>query len=239
VKIKTKNITFTHVGNDFCAFQPAPAIKHLPEWYKNQNSYTHNTRKKYGSNGGEISIKKCMPVADALSAGYLIFLQTDVYVDQDDKSNPMYRWQNDIVERNIVEFHPPAQADKHPLHDTKYAFPKWINHWTIKTPKGYSILVKSPAHSDQQLFTTFEGIVDTDTFNNNINFPFVMKDKTWEGLIPAGTPIAQIIPFKRENWEMQIGGEKEVAKSLNDFALIKTKMFNSYKTQFWSRKEYK
>lgn len=238
MKIKTKKIIFTHLGNDFCNFKPEPAIKHLPEWYKEQQAYTHGIKKKYGQLGAEISIKKCMPVADALGAGYLIFLQTDVYIDQADPANPMYRWQNDSVERNIVEFHPPVQADKHPLHDPRYAFPKWINHWAIKTPKGYSVLIKSPAHSDQQIFTTFEGIVDTDTFNNNINFPFVMKDKTWEGLIPAGTPIAQVIPFKRDNWKMEIGGNEEISKGLRDFSMIKTKMFNSYKKQFWTRKEY-
>jgi hypothetical protein len=57
------------------------------------------------------------------------------------------------------------------------------------------------------------GVVDTDNLLTEINPPFRMKNG-WTGVIPAGTPIAQIIPFKRENWKYSIEnlGEDEFLK---------------------------
>ena len=51
----------------------------------------------------------------------------------------------------------------------------------------------------ESVFTIMDGIVDTDSYNALVNFPFFLNDWSYEGLIPAGTPMAQVIPFKRED----------------------------------------
>jgi hypothetical protein len=77
-------------------------------------------------------------------------------------------------------------------------------------------------------------LVDTDIYDNAVNFVFVLKDKNFQGLIPAGTPIAQVIPIKRESWMMSIGKKSklETSKVLNVF-------YSGYKNMMWTRKDYK
>jgi hypothetical protein len=43
------------------------------------------------------------------------------------------------------------------------------------------------------------GIVDSDKYHGAGNIPFFLKEE-FEGLIPKGTPYAQIIPIKRAEW---------------------------------------
>jgi hypothetical protein len=81
--------------------------------------------------------------------------------------------------------------------------------------------------------------VDTDTYKAPVNFPFVLNDVKWEGIIPAGTPMAQVIPFKRESWKHRIGSDKELKEQKNVDMKLKTLLFNSYKKHFWSSKEYR
>jgi hypothetical protein len=58
-------------------------------------------------------------------------------------------------------------------------------------------------------------------------------------MIPAGTPMVQVIPFKRDTWKMKIGGEKELKENAKIVSRLDTSFFNKYKTYFWSRKEYR
>jgi len=227
-----KEITFTNkYGFDFLS--PQPATKVLPEWYKKQNEYTTGEKKPEEKGSTPSTVKKCMPVFDALTSGYILFTPVDVYVSQKD-GMPYYQWSS----QDVISFHPLAQADNHPAKNG-FPYPKWINSWAIKTPKGYSTLFIPPMHNPNNMFTVLEGVVDTDTFTDVVNFPFVLKDPSWEGMIPAGTPMVQVIPFKRDEWKMKIGGEKEIKENMKLVGKLQTLFFNRYKTYFWSRKEYK
>jgi hypothetical protein len=66
----TKEITFTNVlGWDF--FPPKPAVKEVPDWYKNTPEYTVSEGKKVISPDSTThTIKKCIPVFDAITIGY-------------------------------------------------------------------------------------------------------------------------------------------------------------------------
>jgi hypothetical protein len=216
-------------------FPPKPASKEIPDWYKKQEEYMGNNNKKIphpDPNQTSSSIKKCIPIFDCITAGYIIYSQVDVYIGQTD-DGPMYQW----AAQNAISFHSPEQAPTHPL-STGNAYPKWNNPYSIKTPKGYSTLFTQPFHRES-VFTILPGIVDTDTYVANVNFPFVLNDSKFEGIIPAGTPIAQVIPFKRDSFKMKMGNKIDLENALKVENLIPLKFFNKYKTMFWSRKEYK
>jgi hypothetical protein len=91
----------------------------------------------------------------------------------------------------------------------------------------------------ESIFTILPGIVDTDQYNAPVNFPFVLNDVTYEGLIPAGTPMAQVIPFKRESWEMSLGTQEDLENQNKTTIRLRTRFFDSYKSQFRQPKEYK
>ena len=169
---------------------------------------------------------------DAITAGYILYTQVDVQVTLEDGLSTYY-WKD----QNAISFHPIIQAPLHPLKN-EAPYPKWENPYAISTPPGYSVLFTQPLHR-KSIFTIFSGVVDTDKYKAPVNFPFVLNDAKWTGIIPAGTPMAQVIPFRRDSWKHKIGSEKErqeqekITKKLNTF------LFNSYKLQFWSGKEYK
>lgn len=223
-----KIITFSTYLDIEKEFYPQPASKFIPEWYKNLESYIGGKKIPTGQGDTSATIKKCIPVFDAITAGYIISLSADVFVTQRDNS-PYYEWSN----FGLVQFHPVEQAPKHPLANG-FSYPKWMNPWAIKTAPGYSTLFVQPFHRDSA-FTILPGIVDTDTYSAPVNFPFVLNDSKFEGIIPAGTPIAQVIPIKRDVWNMQLGNADQVRVTTR----LQSKMFDRYKSLFWHRKEYK
>jgi hypothetical protein len=224
-------IIFTNVtGIDI--EQPQPASKFIPDWYKNMESYIGQEKKPSGDGGSNATIKRCIPVFDAITAGYIITSPADVYVSIK-KEKQFFEWSA----LSLISFHPIAQAPDHP-NRKPHAYPKWMNPWSIKTPKGYSVLFTQPMHRES-VFTILPGIVDTDSYTGPVNFPMVINDPNFEGLIPKGTPIAQVIPFKREDWQMEIGSIEELKEQHSITQKLQTKFFDRYKSMFWSRKEYK
>jgi hypothetical protein len=227
-----KKITFTNI-TEVDLELPKPASAYIPEWYKNTPGYQG---KKQNANDGidtASTVKKCMPVFDAMTAGYIITTPADVMIYESETEAPYYRWSS----FDLIHFHPVDQASMHPKVNG-YPYPKWNSPWAIETPPGYSCLIVQPFHRES-VFEIFPGIVDTDTYKSPINFPFVLKDPKMKGIIPAGTPIAQVIPFKRESWKSVDGGKQGKEKSLQTEFKLNTKFYNKYKSFFWNKKEYR
>jgi hypothetical protein len=83
------------------------------------------------------------------------------------------------------------------------------------------------------------GIVDTDTYFGLINFPFVLNDLSFTGIVPKGTPIVQVIPFKRENWESKAGTEKDKEQSMQQQKEARSTFYDYYKRMWHRKKQYK
>lgn len=226
-----KNITFTNLTQDKGLLPPSPSSTNVPSWFKDTGSYVEN-KTQTNSLLNKATIKKCMPVFDAITSGYIIKSPCDVYVKNID-GKQCFQW----LAHNALEFHPVEQASLHPKHNG-FDYPKWINPWSIKTPRGYSVLIIQPVHRDLD-FTIFPAVVDTDKYHNGINFPFTLNDVNFEGVIPYGTPIAQVIPFKRESWHMTFGSKKEIESAEKILWDLKRVAFNQYKNLWRSKKEYK
>ena len=116
-----------------------------------------------------------------------------------------------------------------------------MSDWGIQTPEGYSSLYLTPMNRFDLPFINTSGIIDTDKVSMPGSLPFFLIEG-WVGIIPAGTPYAQIIPFKRENWYSSLKIDK--AGDIYD-RIIKTRnIFRKpnggiYKDKFWERREYK
>lgn len=241
--MKKQKIKFTKIINVSKKYYPSSAYNNIPKWYKEAESYLSGKKEPTGQGATSATIKRCMPVFDAITAGYIIYTYTDVYVS---KKNVLDEYGNSTGEKinwyewpshEPIAFHPIEQAKNHPLNNGM-PYPKWINPWSIKTPKGYSVLFTAPMHRES-IFTILDGIVDTDTYDAPVNFPFVLNNVDFEGLIPAGTPLAQIIPFKREEWNMDFGNEKDIRKQFETSNFLRTSFFDSYKNKFRQIKIYK
>jgi hypothetical protein len=234
------NITFTDTIGVPEEYRPIPASKIIPDWYKDLESYIGGEKRPDGSGGTTTTAKKCMPIFDSMNAGYIILTHTDLYVSQVEhvptgKTIQHYEW----AKFGAIAFHPKPQLPEHPLGDGhELAYPKWTNAWAITTPPGYSSLFIPPVHRETPILA-LSGLVDTDTYKPPVNFPFVLKNPKMQGIIPAGTPIVQVIPIKRDKWKMQIGGEKEFIEQSRHANKLGALFFDSYKRQYRQPKEYR
>jgi hypothetical protein len=214
--------------------KPYPATKIQPNWLKKLPIYK-STNKIDDLGNPTTTVKKCMPFLDANNAGYYITLQSDVWVENDKNGNIKIKWAT--PDFDVVSSHTYSQIENYPIpegYDTKSIF-KWENQWIVRTPSKWSCLFTHPIHFDELPFMSLTGLVDTDKFPETINFPFFIK-KDFEGLIPKGTPIIQVIPFKRECFTATYSIDDGKLKNL--WAKAKTVFFDRYKKFFREPKHF-
>jgi hypothetical protein len=214
--------------------KPVPANTIIPEWYKKLNPYFHNSNKEMIDAGDNTrsTMKKCIPVFDMITSGYLYLLPFDLEVTQIN-NQPFFTWNLD----KPVSFHSYKQTEGYPNITPLQSPAKLEGYWGYKTPKGYSCLFMPPSHREN-IIEILPAIVDTDTYNYTVNFPFILKDNNFTGIIPKGTPMVQIIPIKRDVWSHKISLEDK-QKSNKDWYTLKSTFVNAYKNNYWNRKEYK
>jgi hypothetical protein len=171
---------------------PGPANKFIPEWFKSIPAYSKVTRDLKG--GFMMNAKKCMPMLDAMTHGYIIPLAGDVHIRTNEDASLIDITQNRYVK--LTDEHPEEQVGPQFLFP-KHHLVKFLNHFVIKTPPGYSCLFTAPINHLETRFTALGGIVDTDLYDREINFPTCWMAANFDSILKAGTPIVQCIPFKR------------------------------------------
>jgi hypothetical protein len=179
--------------------RPMPAILGLPDWFKTMPAAAFSTVMDME----QMTIKKCPPVIDAMTYGFLIPLATDVRVE-----DGTFTWDFDLPSgavtsytRSPLDFHDNSQVAGTPFFEDDQFIVKFNNFWTIESPSGYSLLITHPVNRHDLPFTTLTGLVDTDLYKDNfINFPARWRDPAFNGVLAKGTPIAQCLPVKRAIW---------------------------------------
>lgn len=211
---------------------PSPAINNLPEAFKKMSAFAGEKRFE-SSDVLNQTVKRCIPFLDALSAGYVIKTPVDMWVELQEGA-PYIRWS---VDMKILEVHNSQQIPEEMVPEYCYdiAF-KLSNHFGIQTPPGYSTLFVPVLNMPNNPLIAFSGVVDTDDFNIPVHFPFFLK-KGFVGKIPAGTPIVQLIPFKREGWKSEIV-KLDNQLFTSTMLRIKSHFEFAYKKFFWKRKQY-
>lgn len=232
-------ITFTPVPNDKSddLLRPIPAIQSLPEWYKEKSPFVDGSKKQktFPNFSKNVSVKWCNPFGDALGSGYFILLEQDIEITQA-FSGTEFAWMNGGD--GVISTHAKEQVDPRliPPGFDNQPF-KFQNKWVITTPKGYSCLFSHPLNRPELPFYTLSGVVETDDYPLVINFPFLAR-RSFEGVLEKGTPIVQVFPFKRANWESEFGeidNDEYLRRSNNYFKTIT----RPYKRLFWQKKSYK
>ena len=185
-------------------YYPKPAKFFIPEWYKKTKPEQENADWTTGVN--QFTIKKCMPVLDAMTTGYIIPTYQDVLFFRNENGEHGMTWASN---NPVIEQHHKRQTPLMPTNNQK-AILKWINPWAIRTPKGTSCLFISPVYAENEFFTCLAGVVDTDVYNVPVNFPFLLKDSNFTGILPAGTPMIQVIPFQRKEWKMNVVSQNKI-----------------------------
>lgn len=179
-------------------WRPVLAKKVVPDWWKTmkvqENVRGHKTQ----------TIRSCPAMDDWLKTGWLICAKKDMQVFVSEHSSNS---RTDPQDRLSSPTHPAGQAGHQFTYlskedaPTKDAF-KMKAPWNIITPPGYSCLYLDPFLFQNKYFATWQGMIDTDAFNVNMdNSQIIFYPKTNKDfVIKAGTPLVQIIPYRRETW---------------------------------------
>lgn len=203
--------------------RPILASKIQPEWWKKLkiNEIVRGDKQQ--------TIRACPAMQDWLTMGYYLLAEEDVFVqigtDMYDDSGKKAKAHSFNDPKIGSSSHPdtqfgnafePEKRDGLPVKD---AF-KFRNPWNIKTPDGYSCLYLDPFLHQNNFFSTWPGIIDTDKFNINMdNAQIIFYPKVNHSfVIKKGTPLVQIIPFRREEWSSsaQIKDPKTFVDNLSD-----------------------
>jgi hypothetical protein len=236
-----KKIIFkaTNDAAQFLADIPKPSSNIIPDWYKKEKNFANgeNDFKKSLKSTNKYTFKLCVPFVDTLTSGYLISLPADVLVKNigtETNYLPIIHWSVDFPIADVVDL---ETATNYP---TPIGFDKnihrWIFNFKIITPNGYSSWITHPSHRWDLPFLTINGFVDTDKHPNSLLLPFFIKNG-FEGIIPEGTPIAQIIPIKREHWKSE-KMNKSIEDSFMNKNSTKINILKTYRNKYWTKKKY-
>ena len=234
-----KKIIFHPVGEveQAEAIPPMPAKTFLPDWYKKIEHFYGG--KPHIRNGmANLSVKACMPFYDALTSGYIQQAWQDMsfeFIRLEDGNETVYFGEPFETASFHVRDAPPSVK----LSNDYYPF-EFVFHppYYAELPKGYSLLITQPLNSFNSPLVFTSGIVDSDQFTMSAkgNLPFFVR-RGFQGVIPKGTPLFQMIPIKRENWSSEIKKfDKE--KQSEIMRPIITKFWGGYKHTYWNKKTF-
>ena len=260
MKIFGKNIQFyaeKSVLDILGDIKPQPSSKFLPEYYKNANLNVVKPKERiaFGPNhsfngkvGNHFGFKACVPYMDAIMGGYTIPLWSDVIYDKTNESFYLShnqvedQYQKNTYALGVLSTHSYEQVKGIPgTKESEITF-KYLNPWKIKTPPGYSCLFIQPMNHFDSRYQIVSGIVDTDTYTESVHFPFIInrnnmndKDK-----FERGMPFVQVIPFKRENWKMDLHPmtNKERSENRSIMGILSSMTQYAYRKMWWKKKKY-
>ena len=217
-----------------------PAKYFLPTWFKDMSDYIEtsgnhekgkpsyfgkkgDTAKKF-TNG---TVKRCPAIVDLITEGFIIPMWADLLIQRDMDT---LEYDNRKFPYGI-EFHSAEQIKGWNLKKTDFKEAvKFINPWRIYTPPGYSVMFMTPTYQFEKRFTVLPGIVETDTYHH-INFPSIWHT-TKDSIIERGTPFIQVIPFKRNDWDIKVDqmNDHDLNEDNIEKIEISTKFKNAYRS---------
>ena len=210
---------------------PRPAYEDIPKWYKDLERYDNGKLQVRPDGTTNVRLKACASFLDCFTMGYLVKLHCDIYLEKTENGTEM-RWTSPIA---------PLSARTEDIAKDIPEIPgygmftqAWEMSWAFKVPKGYSVLVTNPLNRQDLPFFATSGVIDADDILGPGGVPFAVK-KDFEGIIPAGTPILQLIPFKRESWR---SSEMENPFKSSDIR-ARNIISGWYRDNIWKKKDFK
>lgn len=223
---------------------PKPAIKTIPEWYRKADRFAIDprTQKPWEMPDGSGKIptwKACPAIFDIMGTGYVYRTPCDVEFYEDELGEIQCRVLDEL-NKDFVGDRPPMPQFEHPLgyHSKHFA---WWADWAVEVPEGYSVLYTQPFNRFELPFLTTSGIIDNDHVHLPGTMPFFVV-KGFTGIIPAGTPYAQMLPFKREDWSSEIDTsiqyEDMARKNQENSDKYRRPDGGIYQKEVWERRTY-
>ncbi len=185
-------------------------------------------------NHNQDTVRKCPGIHDWMLSGYIIPAWSDIVINQSEEFGSNATLNNG---KTGASAHPPIQCMD--LLEQKSHYKGTIKlpgKWMIKTAPGWSIMIVPLWYWKDQPWEALPGIMHTDHHHCEVNLNFVMKSTAEDITITAGTPLVQVIPFKREAVHGISRAKTDVDAKRHGIIL---RMYNWYKngvTKFYKQK---
>lgn len=188
-------------------------------------------------NGPKDKFMNCPGMVDWMKTGYIIPAWDDIHIKANSAGTVAKFGRSNVwlppepMNWKVVNGIAPQTAP------VKFAATKLSCPWGVFTKAGYSAhvlpaLYHSPFLNDLYVYG---GTVDYDSFSTiNVMFSAVRE---CELTIPAGTPLLQVIPFKREPISAEVGRANQDEADFHAFG-FPTRVRAAYRKFFHKRKKY-
>ena len=186
---------------------PQPSRSEYPQWFKNMPLLT-NGMKKYNRGG---TVKRCPSFIEWFGQGYILKMWSDVVFKNDSKywewhtPDHLFAWDR----------HPANQFEDFLPHDKVNIVYKASSPLKVVTPPGWSCYELPLLFDYNNDWQVMAGINGTDTFHEWNTTICLFGDKE-EIFIPRGTPISQIVPFKRGSLKAENKHYNQISKQTKD-----------------------
>ena len=224
---------------------PVPIGKTIPDWYRQADRHAKDPATgqywEMPQVGGRIPTwKACPAVFDVMGSGYTYRTPCDIQFFEDAQGQIQAKVM-DPRQQNFLHDRMPLARFPHPqgYHQKHFA---WWPDWAVELPDGYSALYTHPLNRFELPFLTMSGIVDNDKVRLPGTIPFFFL-KGITGTLPAGTPYAQIFPFRREHWSSALDTsltlEQMEEKNRANSARFRKPDGGVYLKEVWERRKYR
>lgn len=205
---------------------PVPARDYLPDWFRRLPATDPEVMSR--SNTG-LTVKRCLPFLEAMTVGWIIPLAAEVLLEiRNGGTEAEAGW---TFDRTLVSAHGAHQVRGHPHAGRPPR--KFHNFWTIRTPPGWSCLFTDPLNRPNGLFEVVSGVVDTDIYAAPVHFPFFATGPDGLHVIAKGSPLVQVIPFRRSSTDLGAVIRSEAAGEADKRRKVHR---NTLAAQGWYRK---
>ena len=172
-------------------FPPKPITMDMPKWLENVKD------------SNQFNITNCAPAMDMMSSGYVLYNAWETILTEkvlNFKKGIELNTQNQRP--TLRKINPSVYSGEcMPIEKGPFSYFRLETDFKVVTPPGYSCLVMQPYYDFNSKFTVLPGIIDTDRYDWVITAMAYTKEK--ELRILPGEKIVQIIPFKRDEWQME------------------------------------
>ena len=225
-------------------FPPIPCKKDIPEWYKDMSIYMNGIKlsaKDFveGDHKTAYTVKKCVPVQDFLCTGYYLRMPSDLLISNrfnNGRSTIHYYTNGDEVP-SWIHYHPHEQCPI-TIEDENKLYLKFKFGYVIKTPPNYSCLfIQNPLNFDSKL-KFFPAIVDTDTYDREIQQTFYLTKGNYDIHLQSGDPMMMVIPFKRDDWKAIVEDKLYDDYTGNAYKVLRHYLKDGYRRFFHHKKNF-
>jgi len=220
--------------------EPYPSSDNIPDWYKNMPLHRENSNT--GSKVEKYTVKGCRPFMQGLTAGWLLPLPADIHILHDENGLRL-----DFSEFDENDYLSPMNQDPGigEVSDGVYkdgTVIKINTPWYISVPDGYSILEIPTLNRQNNIFnkyfSPFGGIWDADVHIGKINpFALMNVEPGTDVVVPAGTPISQLIPIKRSSMMSDASIQclnKSQKEKISKYNKLSDTTFHLYADYIWN-----